>query len=143
MGNLGDPGSLLAVPRACTHSRPAFHGSESSGLVISEPGIATVAGFVFHRAGLRGATASGLGPSDRWCEHTGSLGASVMAAALTYVYPRLPPSLGVLQVLLPELLVLAAQRGGSAPTQAPDAEPEELVVQLNRLAGQQPVPLPP
>lgn len=54
---------------------------------------------------------------------------------------------GVLQILLPELLALAAQHGGPAPPQPPDAEPEEPRRQLEgqavpsglwrpRLAGQ-------
>ncbi|KAB1257230.1 Cytoplasmic polyadenylation element-binding protein 1 [Camelus dromedarius] len=44
------------------------------------------------------------------------------------------PYPGVLQVLLPELLALAAQHGGPAPPQPPDAEPEEPRFQLEELA---------
>lgn len=40
----------------------------------------------------------------------------------------------MLQVLLPELLALAAQHGGPAPSQPPDAEPEEPRFQLEELA---------
>lgn len=41
-----------------------------------------------------------------------------------------PPVAGVLQVLLPELLALAAQHGGPASPQPPDAQPEEPGLQL-------------
>lgn len=41
---------------------------------------------------------------------------------------------GLLQILLPELLALAAQHGGPAPPQPPDAEPEEPRFQLEELA---------
>lgn len=44
--------------------------------------------------------------------------------------PLLSPLAGVLQVLLPELLALAAQHGGPASPQPPDAEPEEPRLQL-------------
>lgn len=45
------------------------------------------------------------------------------------------PTPGVLQVLLPELLALAAQHGGPAPPQPPDAEPEEPRFQLEERAS--------
>ena len=44
--------------------------------------------------------------------------------------PLLFPLAGVLQVLLPELLALAAQHGGPASPQPPDEKPEEPRLQL-------------
>lgn len=44
------------------------------------------------------------------------------------------PTPGVLQVLLPELLALAAQHRGPAPPQSPDEEPEEPRFQLEEPA---------
>lgn len=44
---------------------------------------------------------------------------------LVALLTQAPPCPGVLQVLLPELLALAAQHGGPAPPQPADAEPEE------------------
>lgn len=61
--------------------------------------------------------------------HTHTAGADSVASLL------LLPQPGVLQILLPELLALAAQHGGPAPPQPPDAEPEEPRCQLEGLAG--------
>lgn len=47
--------------------------------------------------------------------------------------PFSTPNSGVLQVLLQELLALAAQHGRPAPPQPPDAEPEEPRFQLEEL----------
>lgn len=52
---------------------------------------------------------------------------------LCHSAPCPPSSPGVLQVLLPELLALAAQHGRSRSPQPLDAEPEEPGVELGEL----------